>query len=245
MRLDFVRASFSILLFLFATSAEAAQTFKVPISVVAGTVYVEDVAVEMPFSVPVTDLGCPGASGVFSAEIVDGAIETRFSGSAFGGIEPGSSCLLNAGARMDVELDVPEVGGSATTIRIEAEPIEGTFSSINSAGASMLVQGGLSRSSSVPGYLMLEQQFVSLSWNQDGIQPNGSQTRLQSLVPGDTIRFPVFFGTSLTGTTALPTQGTVRVRYVIRVTVPEPSTAVSVPLGALSLVGVAARRGPR
>ena len=62
-------------------------------------------------------------------------------------------------------------------------------------------------------------------------------------VPGDTIRFGLTAALEMFGNTGNPAQGNVKVRWEYRVTVPEPSTGLSLPLGMAWLAGLSMMRG--
>ena len=72
-----------------------------------------------------------------------------------------------------------------------------------------------------------------------------SATTVTTLFPGDTVRIPVRLSVGTLGAPGEPTEGTISVRYEFRTRfpVPEPSAALSLPLGALTLAGLASLRG--
>lgn len=222
----------------------AAQSFVVPITVVPGTVRIQpNTPASLPFSVPLPNPTCAGASGTFSVSIVNGGLEVSFSGNVPPTFDPEiSNCAEIVGATMEIELQVPEVGGSGTLVRLDAEPVSSSFSSIHRASASMSATNGLARSSSIAGWLRLGETFSNLNWNADGLMPSGAQVNLHNWIPGDTVRIPIGIGTVAEGSQTVATQGSFRARFVFRVTVPEPSASLSLPIGALGLAGLASMR---
>ena len=62
---------------------------------------------------------------------------------------------------------------------------------------------------------------------------------MELLIPGDRLVVDVQAQIEINGLT----NGDLRVRYELRVTVPEPSAALSIPLGAAWLAGLAAMKG--
>ena len=73
----------------------------------------------------------------------------------------------------------------------------------------------------------------------------GNGNLIEPLIPGDTVRMKVNFSFRFDGRVA-PEQATIgdaRVRFEFLVTLPEPSAALSLPIGALSLLGLASLRG--
>lgn len=226
-----------------SSTAIAAQTFTVPLSVVPGSVLVgistePNTPAAMPFSVFLQAPNCSGA-GTFSAEVVNGGLEVAFDGSAFA---TSGACQFTARATMELEFHVPEVGGTATMVRLEAVPITGSFSSISFVQADFVSRDPGS-SSSVPGSFSTEGFSSTISWNQSGFGYHGNSTTLRAWIPGDTVRFPVEVSDFFSANPGLPTQGTVRVRYVFKVTVPEPSASLSLPLGVACLAGMSRVRG--
>jgi hypothetical protein len=62
----------------------------------------------------------------------------------------------------------------------------------------------------------------------------------QQWLPGDTLRFPVRLDIEFQG---IDTIGDFQIRYEYRVTVPEPSASLSLPIGALTLAGLSMMKG--
>jgi hypothetical protein len=223
----------------------AAETYTIPISVVPGSVTVEvtgepDVSVGMPFSIPVqaSTPNCALGGGQFSAEVVNGGLEVEFEGSA---VSTGAgACQFIARAKMELELDSPELGGTGTMVRLEAIP-ETDFSLISSARAEFVSR--LGTSSSVAGSFKTDRFLSYRTWVEGGESTTGDFTELEAWIPGDTVRFPVEVSDQMSGNPGQPTQGTIRVRYVFKVTVPEPSASLSLPLGMAWLAGLSKMRG--
>ncbi len=82
----------------------------------------------------------------------------------------------------------------------------------------------------------------NLNWNADGLMPSGAQVDLHNLIPGDTVRIPIAIGTVAEGSQTVATQGSFHARFVFRVTVPEPSASLSLPIGTLGLAGLESMR---
>ena len=225
-----------------ATGALAAETYTVPLSVVPGSVTVTSGAsVGMPFSVAVSDPACVGG-GTFSAEVVDGGLEVEFSGSVSENAE-GFPCFFSAAtASMQIDVEVPELGGTATMVRLEAIPLQGDFSSISGA-VSSFVSDPTGASSSVPGRFETDGLAAGIDWNSSGSSPsNAWATALHAWIPGDTVRIPIRIAANPRALAGVSTTGTFRVRWVIKATVPEPSAALAIPFGALGLAGLASLR---
>ncbi len=71
----------------------------------------------------------------------------------------------------------------------------------------------------------------------------GTQIGLHAWIPGDTLRIPITTLLQFNATSGSPTVGEIKVRYELKVTVPEPSAALSIPIGAAWLAGLAAMKG--
>lgn len=224
-------------------AADAAQSYVVPITVVPGTVRIQNTTpASLPFAVPIPSSNCPGSNGTFAIEVVNGGLEVSFAGFVPPPTVPEwFTCHEAMYARMEVELQVPEVGGSGTLIRLDVEPMSSNFSSIHGASAGLSL-AGLIRSSSVTGLIRPPQLHSYVTWNSSGLMPYGAQMDLVNWIPGDTVRFPIDVSAGGTGSTIAPMQGSFRARFVFRVTVPEPSAPLSLPIGALGLAGLASLR---
>ena len=70
-----------------------------------------------------------------------------------------------------------------------------------------------------------------------------SGVSLDSWIPGDTLRIPISTHLQFNAKSGSPTVGEIKVRYERKVTVPEPSAALSLPIGGLGLAGQAAMKG--
>ena len=62
-----------------------------------------------------------------------------------------------------------------------------------------------------------------------------------SLIPGDTLHFPINVEAGFGNSSSFV--GTLRMRYEFLTTVPEPSAALSIPIGAAWLAGLAGLKG--
>ena len=104
-------------------------------------------------------------------------------------------------------------------------------------------QGGLSgRSSSIPGFFDIQTIRNEIFFRPsvpEGFDYSTSPRRLETWVPGDTIEIPARIQFSIPDNSPAD----IRVRYEFLVTVPEPSAALSIPLGAAWLAGLAAMKG--
>jgi hypothetical protein len=230
----------------------AAQTFTVPFTVVPGSVSVKNPQtglfepVSMPFSkvIQSNNPNCTFGLGTFSAEMVNGGIEVELEGTAVSnGV---GDCGLSVNARLTVEFDVPELGGTVTMRRIDTTAIEGTFSELHTAFGRFGVTD--ETTSSIPGGKFSSGSGMSgaWKWSASGSSDESNYT-LHPYVPGDTVQSPSQIGLSFAG--AVPangtaTQGTIRIRYEFKTTyAPEPSAALSLPIGVLGLLGLASLRG--
>lgn len=229
-----------------ALPVAAAETYTIPLSVVPGSVTIEvpgvpDVSVGMPFSVAVqgSEPNCSLGGGQLSAEVVNGGLEVEFDGAA---VSSGAGfCQFLARAKMELELESPELGGTGTMVRLEAVP-EADFSLLSQARAEFVSRDPGS-SSSVPGSFSSEGFSANVRWDQSGLGIQGDTRELKAWIPGDTVRFPVEILNIMNGNPGQPTEGTIRVRYVFKVTVPEPSASLSLPLGMAWLAGLSMMRG--
>jgi len=241
-----MRASVVVaLMFVIASPAIGAQSYTLPLSVVPGTARIgvstqPDTPVAFPFSEFMQSSTCT-AAGTFSAEVINGGLEVQFSGSAFAP-SGGGSCQMRAQSVLQVEIHATELGGTATHVRLESTPMIGDFSSLAAAEARIGRGDDDATSSSVPGEFGIEFDAWH-QWDQvAGLRPRIGVTRPVPLVPGDTVRIPIDLEFIVTGNPGTPTQGTFRVRYEFKVTVPEPSASLSLPLGAGALMALARMR---
>lgn len=236
-----------------STSALAAQTFKLPITVVPGSVEFRPTGssaaqppiftpTPLPVSFQVTgNSTCSGGLVDVDVEVVDGGLEVGIAGSA---VAVGSStCSLGGEVELDVEVAVPELGGTATAVRLVPEVVNSTFSSLRriSVGITPIASSGTT--SSISGLPFAEPDTAwELVW-ADGAGPTLTPAiRHFHWVPGDTLRFRVRLSASMLGNNATSTSGSVRTRWEYRATVPEPSLGLSVPIGVLTLAWMAAPR---
>lgn len=227
-------------------AAIAAETYTIPMTVVPSSVRVNQMdPVGMPFSVPVS--GSPahpstcGGSGTISAEVVNGGIEVEFDGSSTA--LPSGECTFPTNVAMVVEVQVPELGGTATMARFEATALVGQFTSIDLTSASIRsrVSG---TTSSIPGRFKTDGMVAGVQWFAFGpANWDIAPIDLAVWVPGDTMRIPVDVSVVYSAVPGAPTQGRLRVRFVLKTTVPEPSAMLSIPAGVIGLVGLTALRG--
>lgn len=221
-----------LLALLVPSSVTAANSFKIPFSIVPGSVQVAVAnnpaqTPDLPFSV----FGINGSCyGTLSAEVVNGGIEVSFEGTVV------PACTAPASFYFQVEMVVPELGGTATVVRVDARDNGSSFSTINSAVVQWrpepLISTSLSGALASPGEL-------SVSWFPNDLVLYGTVSPLASWIPGDTVRMPVTVVFDLTPTTV----GTAKVRYEFLVSVPEPSASLSLPLGMAWLAGLSVLRG--
>lgn len=106
-------------------SASAAQTYKIPIVIVPGSVTFQGqgdyspvgppVSVTFPISKQVTGVSpnCAAALVTVAAEVIDGGLELGINGYAAG---PG--CDLGGEVVFEVEMQAPELGGTTTSVRL-------------------------------------------------------------------------------------------------------------------------------
>lgn len=102
---------------------------------------------------------------------------------------------------------------------------------------------------SLPSYAYTNDDIgANLRWRRDLEVPSDVPAMQDSIyamdwIPGDTMRFRAVVMISMRGSTAHPAQGVVRTRWEYRVTVPEPSGSLSLPLGMAGLAGLFVLRG--
>jgi hypothetical protein len=93
--------------------------------------------------------------------------------------------------------------------------------------------------SSVTGPFDTSFPAVYVQWDSSGLVHDTQQPQiLLAMIPGDTVQVPLTVGMVTTDGSSYV--GTVQIRYEFVVTVPEPSTALSLPIGVLGLAGLAA-----
>jgi hypothetical protein len=237
--------------------ASAAQTFKLPIVVVPGSLTFQGqgdyapaanpVPVTFPTSRQVVGNTAGGACSAglvtVDANIVDGGLEASVNGYATG---PG--CTLGGELVFDVEMPVPEVGGSSTAVR--REPSVQAFNFLDYADVTATFETEKASSATVPAFGFEGTTATALSW--DGtVEPTNPPTSptlsgyIHSMhwIPGDTLRFKVRARILMRGNSGNPAQGNVKVRWEYLVTVPEPAAALSLPIGMAWLAGLSMTRG--
>lgn len=237
-----------------STSALAAQTFKLPVTVVPGSVAFRPTGSSasqppvfsptlLPVSFQVTgNSTCSSSLVTVDVAVVDGGLEIGIAGSAAG--VGTSTCSLGGDVELDVEVAVPELGGSATAVRLVPEVSSFSFSSLRRVAVGIAPIAGSGSTSSIPGLPFDEPNTAwELVW-ADGAGPTLTPAiRHFHWVPGDTLRFRVRLSASMLGNNATSTSGSVRSRWEYRATVPEPSLGLSVPIGVLTLAWMASSRG--
>lgn len=210
----------------------AAETFKVPFTIVPGSVQVAVASnpaqsPDLPFSVFGINGSC---SGTLAAEMVNGGLEVSYDGSVV------PDCRAPAHFYFQVELVVPELGGTGTVVRVDARENGSSFSTIDSASVDLRTEDMTSTSITGP---LAGPGSVLVAWFPANLVQYGSRSPLASLVPGDTVRMPMTAVFDLNPTTV----GTAKVRHEFLVTVPEPSASLSLPLGMAWLAGLSMTRG--
>jgi len=216
----------------------------VPITAVPGSVFInapdgQFPSQSLPFSQAFNQPGPCSRTGTFSAEIVNDGIEVELDVVAAGS----SACSVSADFNVDIEFVAPELGGTVTMVRVVAPPLTTDFSMIQQVGAGMS-QAAPGSTSSVPE--TFDVRFEGLNWDWSGGQEDyprlpSSPQNLEALIPGDTVLMPIT--ASLHTNDASSYVATIRMRYEFLVTVPEPSAALSLPIGVLGLAGLAAMKG--
>ncbi len=234
----------------------AAQTYKVPITIVPGSVTFQGTGDYTPSGNPAPatfpisrQLFGNTAGGACSiglvtveANIVDGGFEAGVNGYA-----AGSGCTLGGEIVFDVEIQVPEMGGTTTAVRLVPEVQE--FDFLDYARVGVILGSEIGTTSSIPDFAFATSLSAPLDWNGTSdpgappTTPTGGSVSMMHWVPGDTLRFTVRATVFMRGDPVNPAQGNVRTRWEFRVTVPEPSASLSIPVGVLALFGFAALRG--
>lgn len=223
-------------------STNAAQSYKVPLTIVPGSVTLTRPGgptspAVLPISMFASEGGC---SGTYKAEVVNGGLEVELFGIA-------SNCLLHFALRFDVQITVPELGGSSTLIRLEGDPIVSNFDAIDSARIRWLAgRGGVGTSTVAPNR-PLDCRVITADYDLRANWPNPFESQflpLLSLIPGDTITCPGEVESEFRSGLGTPTSGRLRLRYEFRVTLPEPAADLTLPIGAIVLAGLSTIRTP-
>jgi hypothetical protein len=182
-----------------------------------------------------------------SAEIVDGALEVDWSGTIeSSGVSSGGVCDVGGRFTFDVVIQVPELGGTVTISRMIAEVVDFSFSNFHRANMVAGFGWGDGLHSSTLGFQELFPPNISYArwdWYESLVDPSGMYARPFPLIPGDVLtgQFIVEFtvGANLDNSAS----GSGRFRPVFRTFVPEPSAALSIPIGVLGLASLAAIKG--
>jgi hypothetical protein len=226
--------------FAWALPGLAAQTFVVPITAVPGSVFINMPDGQFPSqSLPFSQaFNRPSCTGTFSAAIVNNGIEVEFDV-----VAPGAGCSESADFQANIEFVVPELGGTVTMVRVVVIPLTTDFPVIDTVSAE-IGQGAPGSTSSVPGPFNVKFETPHWDWSRgqdDYPRMTGNPQNLVALIPGDTVLMPI--NTSLRTSDASSYVATIRMRYEFLVTVPEPSAALSLPIGVVTLFGLASLRG--
>jgi hypothetical protein len=235
---------FSLVVFAWAVPGLATQTFTVPVTAVPGSVtgMVSGVPLptSLPFSATIINIsgGC-SVTGTFDAAIVNDGLEVELDLTV-----TGSSCGTKEEVTLELEMVIPELGGTVTMVRLNTVPLTVNFPVIDRAAARGFPRSGDGVTTSVEG--TWNAQFGTTNWlwepgKPDYPTPPPELQRMIPLIPGDTLHFP--FAARLDMRDDSSFSGTFRMRYEFLVTVPEPSAALSLPIGVLGLVGLASMKG--
>lgn len=222
-------------------SSNAAQTYKVPLSVVPGSVTLtRPGGPTSPSALPISQFGSEGGcSGTYSAEVVNDGLEIELDGG-------GTNCTLTFAMVFHAQITVPELGGTATLIRLEGDPVVSEFDALDYARIIWRPSGGTGTTSSSPNR-SFDCSAVGADYELASNRPNPYDSitlPLLSMIPGDTVtcrsEIEAVFRANGLGTV---TSGRLRLRYEFRVTVPEPSASLSIPVGAGALALLSRKRG--
>lgn len=224
-----------------ASPGFAAQTYTVPVTVVPGSItFLNTQGLSAPFSEPFNFVlgdsqGTCTTSGTVSGQLVSGGIELQLDVTATGN----GPCRADTNGTMEVEVVVPEFPGTVTMVWFERVPL--TVNLPPAVGFTFgLVSQNSGSSDSTGGIFFLPYSTALLSRSPN--QPlNEQNTGMIPLIPGDTVRIPFSLRLNTADSTAY--SGTIRVRYELKVTVPEPTASLSLPIGVLTAFGLASRRG--
>jgi hypothetical protein len=237
-------------------TAFAADTYTLPYSVVPGTVVYHPAvdpsySVSLPFSLsfdPVDPFNCVSDSSSFLVSEEGGALQIAFD--VFVSSAGTFDCELLGSFTMDVEVNVAELGGTSTDVRLEVSVPIFNFGEYYIVQSKLTTIGDVSSSALGPDRPYAVNFENTSRWEDTRFATPVFQSSpgvsLQPLIPGDTVRIPLRIEILASGETGggSDTIGDIRLRYELKVTYsPEPSAALSLPIGALGLIGLASLRG--
>ncbi len=130
----------------------------------------------------------------------------------------GTNCYLGESLKSEIEVQVPELGGTTTVVRRIPVVQEFTFVDYHAVEVEFLVDGQSIASSTFSGHLLdLEWYSVRANWARS-IQPNPSVPTLSSLIalnwiPADTMRYRVTATLAMASSPNHPAQAIARVRF--------------------------------
>jgi hypothetical protein len=230
-------------------TAAQLQYVKAPISIENAVLTQPGEPEGTPVAVPVAEVvippsGCPsGASGFIELEVVQDAIELNYD------VTVPDGCSFVAMLNFDVVLEVPVLGTeSAAFVYLIAAAGPANFSILNNSPGIHVTFKALRGGSSA----QVEEPFATVfgdrrhRWYDIPTEMStlGSDpVSVQTMFPGDTVRVPVELVIDATNQTdgSLSTNYEFRTRFPIPA--PEPSAALSLPIGVLGLAGLAAMKG--
>ena len=227
----------TLLVLAWAMPGLAATTSVVPITVVPGSVASVDhefLPDSLPFSIAIASNPSCSGTGTFSGELISDGVEVEVSITA-----PSGGCRVGEEVQMIVEFEVPELGGTVTMVRVRATPIV-AFPIINEMTGE-IIGGANASTSSVPGSFQADFTSRKLDFGNAATPTYRGVASLIALIPGDTVQIPIKILVDFQD--GSPYVATLRIRYEFLVTVPEPSAALSLPIGAAWLAGLAGMKG--
>jgi hypothetical protein len=238
------------LLVLAATIASAQlQYVKAPISIENAVLTQPGEPEGTPVAVPVAEVvippsGCAsGASGFVELEVVQDAIELNYD------VTVPDGCSFVAMLNFDVMVEVPVLGTeSAAFVYLIAAAGPANFSSLNNGSGIHVNFETLPGGSSA----QVEEPFATVFGNRRHLWSDiptemstlgSTPVTVQTMFPGDTVLVPVELVIDATNQTdgSLSTSYEFRTRFPIPA--PEPSAALSLPIGALTLAGLSLLKG--
>jgi hypothetical protein len=234
------------------------QYVKAPISIENARLTHPGEPESVPVAVPVSELidltgssGCVQDFPLLEVEVVQNVLEVTYSG---GAISDGGGQLCSAHARLqfDIVLDVPIVTLDPASFVYFFAEATGTFTQLRQALIDLQKDGRatsdqLTRGFSVP--LRRTRVLWEPPIGSPGDDSASGETSVVSMIPGDAVRIPVELLVDMAGDTDElgDTEGTIAAQFEFRTLfpqpAPEPSAALSLPMGALWLAGLAGMRG--